>query len=462
MIGDHLVETAALANFIYSTHYNDLDTNTVNMAKMCILDWIGTALSGSQEHSSSILSSTLLQKDYLTTSSNCKSTILDKSLGCAPPLLAAAVNAAYSHSQDFDDLHNSSTVHPAVITIPTALALGQHLNLSGKEIITAIVIGYDVATRIGEAINPSAYYFWHTTSVVGPLSSAAVASKIFNLSPLQIANALGSAGTQAGGLWAFLAEGAMSKLLHVANANICGIRSAELARNGFTASSNILENPRGFINALSPQPHLDRILLDLGRNFKINSTSFKPYACCRHTHSACFGVYSMKAKYQFDINKIAKIEDFTYRTAMTIANNSHPNNPYAAKFSLQYCIAAALLFSNLNEQAFCQENLENAQIEKLMKKIHVIFSEDIEENYQIDTNRWGHKLRFTMTDGLIYEELFDYPFGDFKNPFTWSDVNNKFQSLSSSIIGEKRTNALISRISAFDQLKSTKNLFQIL
>src|SRR5699024_3049448 len=125
-----------------------------------------------------------------------------------------------------DDLHNSSIVHPGVITIPTALALGQQLHLGGPQVLLAVVLGYDVAARIGEAINPEAYHYWHTTAVAAPFASAAVASKLFGLDAAATASAFGSAGTQAGGLWAFLAQGAMSKSLHVANGNLCGIRSA--------------------------------------------------------------------------------------------------------------------------------------------------------------------------------------------------------------------------------------------
>lgn len=422
---------------------------------MCILDFTGVALAGSQEPSSIILRDTLLRQAVTG-----KAVLLDGSFRRVNKSLAAAINAACAHAQEFDDLHNSSIVHPGVITIPTALALGQEYGIGGDSVLLAIVLGYDVAARIGETINPSAYHFWHTTAVAGPFSSAAVAAKLWNLGPEQTANALGSAGTQAGGLWAFLSEGAMSKLLHVANANLCGIRSAELARNGFTGATEILESPRGFAYALSEAPQLTCLTENLGRPFKIDSNSFKPYACCRHTHSACYGVYSLREKYGISPEDVERIEDNTYATAFHLTNNPHPANPYAAKFSLQYCIAAAFLFPHLHESAFTWDKLEDPRVQTMMGRVEIRLSNEVEALYQKDSNQWGHRLRITRKDGAVIEEFFNYPFGDFQNPFTWEDARQKYMLLSEPILGRKRAERIYERIRAFEQLPDLSNLFE--
>lgn len=449
------METKILSNFLFETNYQNLNVDTVELAKMCILDFTGVALAGSRERASIILRNTLMNS-----ASAGGAVLLDGSFRRTNASTAAAVNAASAHSQDFDDLHNSSIVHPGVITIPTALALGQEYGLRGDSVLLAIVLGYDVAARVGETINPSAYRFWHTTAVAGPFSSAAVAAKLWALTPEQTAHALGSAGTQAGGLWAFLSEGAMSKLLHVANANLCGIRAAELTRNGFTGSTEILESPQGFARALSAEPHLSCLTDRLGDPFKITSNSFKPYACCRHTHSACYGIYALREKYQIAPEDVERIKDDTYSTAIHLTNNPHPANPYAAKFSLQYCIAAALLYPSLHEAAFAWDKLESPQVQDLMQRVEICLSQEVDAIYQKDSNQWGHRLRITLKNGKVIEEFFNYPFGDFQNPFTWEDARQKYMLLAEPVLGKEHAGRIYGRIRTFDQLTNLQGLFE--
>ena len=448
------METKELSKFVAETTYEALDPKTIGLAKMCVLDFMGAALAGSREESSR-----LLREVVLSDTGEGEAVVLDGSFRRVSPAAAAAVNGAFGHAQDFDDLHNSSIVHPGVITIPTALALGQQLHLGGTQVLLAVVLGYDVAARIGETINPEAYHFWHTTAVAGPFSSAAVAAKLLGLDGEQTAQALGSAGTQAGGLWAFLAQGAMSKSLHAANANLCGIRSARLAQAGFTGSTEIIESPRGFAHALSPNPHLEAITAGLGKPFKIQSNSFKPYACCRHTHSACYGVYAMGQKYGIRPEEVERIEDDTYSAALNLTDNPHPANPYAAKFSLQYCIAAALLFPSLHESAFSWDKLEDPRVQELMGKVQVHLSEEIEADHAADSNRWGHRLRFIMKDGRVLEERFDYPFGDFNNPFSWEDTERKYLLLAEPVLGPERAKTLALRVRSLESITDLNQLF---
>lgn len=450
------METKTLANFIADTAYGDLMPETVDLAKMCILDFCGVALAGAQESSSKIL------RDYFLTETGADcATLLDGSFHCGGAAATAALNGAFGHAQDFDDLHNSSIVHPGVITIPTALALGQKYHSSGAAVILSVVLGYDVAARIGEIINPSAYQYWHTTAVAGPFSSAAVAAKLLGLNGEQTASALGSAGTQAGGLWAFLEDGAMSKPLHVANANVCGIRSAELAARGFTGATAILESPRGFAHALSRAPHLEAATSELGNPFKIHTNSLKPYACCRHTHSACYGIYVMKKDYGITAEDIEAIYDDTYSDALKLTDNPDPANPYAAKFSLQYCIAAALQFPNLHEDAFSWSGLKDPRIRELMKRTKVGPSDDIEAAHRADASQWGHRIRLVLKDGRVCERLFTYPFGDFHNPFTWEDTKRKYTLLAEPVIGPRKTEELYRRICGLEKMPDVEPLFRL-
>ena len=451
---DAPLETKLLAQFVAETPFEALDGKTLGLAKMCILDFCGAALAGSREESSR-----LLREVLLAGAGPGEAVLLDGSFRTLDPDTAAALNGGFGHAQDFDDLHNSSIVHPGVIVIPAALALGQQLRLSGRQVLLAVVLGYDVAARIGEAVNPEAYHYWHTTAVAAPFASAAVASKLFGLDAAATASAFGSAGTQAGGLWAFLAQGAMSKSLHVANGNLCGIRSARLAKAGFTGSDEIIESPRGFARALSPSPHLELVTRDLGNPFKIRTNSFKPYACCRHTHSACYGVRTMAERYGIRPGEVEAIDDYTYSTALNLTDNPDPANSYAAKFSLQYCIAASLLFPNLQEGAFSREKLEDPEVRALMGRVRVHLSPEIEADHEADANRWSHLLRCRMKDGRVFEDRFDYPFGDFNNPFSWEDAEGKFLQLAAPAAGTDRAEALARRIGKLEEMEDLRELF---
>jgi 2-methylcitrate dehydratase PrpD len=421
---------------------------------MEVLADLGAAIAGSEEAASKKLAA-VFERHSLRG----KSRLWKKGEESWDYMNTAAINAAFVHAQDFDDLHNASIVHPGAITIPAAIAIGEEKGLSGRDVLLAIVLGYDAAARLGEAINPAAYYFWHTTGVVGSFSSAAAAGKLMGLDTEQMQDAFGSAGTQSSGLWAFNSSGANSKLLHVANAAICGIRSAELAAEGFTGAKDIIENKKGFVHALSTEPHLEKITDKLGSYFEINGNSFKAYACCRHTHSAIYAVEQIKKKHNIDPSQIEKIQDYTYRTAINTADNSAPANPYAAKFSIQYCICAAMLYGETGLRVFSEDSLADAATRALMERTEVIFSQEIEDRYLKDSNRWGHRLIITMKDGSLIEEYTDYPFGDFNNPFTWEDAKNKYMMLAEPVIGKENAERLYRKIREMDSIIDINQLF---
>ncbi len=448
------METKALAQFVFDTKWEDLDEKTIDNAKMAVLDAFGAAIAGSEEAASKKLAA-VFERHSLPG----KSRLWKKGEESWDYMNAAAINAAFVHAQDFDDLHNASIVHPGAITIPAAMAIGEEQGASGKEVLLAIVLGYDAAARLGEAINPAAYYYWHTTGVVGSFSSAAAAGKLLGLGTEQLQDAFGSAGTQSSGLWAFNSSGANSKLLHVANATVCGIRSAELAKEGFTGAKDIIENKKGFVHALSAEPHLDRVTDKLGSYFEINGNSFKAYACCRHTHSAIYAVEQIKKKHDIDPAQIESIEDYTYRTAINTADNGTPANPYAAKFSIQYCICAAMLYGEKGLRVFSEESLADTATRALMDRTQVFFSQEIEDRYLKDSNRWGHRLVITMKDGRVIEEYTDYPFGDFNNPFSWEDAKNKYMMLAEPVIGAENAERLYEKILRMEELEDINRLY---
>lgn len=448
------METKVLADFLSSVTWDQIGSHTVDYAKMCVQDLVGVALSGSVTPAAQIL-----KKHFTTVYPAGGASILDAERGKTSVYAAAAINAGSAHSMDFDDLHNASTSHLGAITIPVALALCQAGHRNGRDLLLSVILGYEAGARIGEAVMPAAYRYWHTTALVGGFSSATVAASLMGLNAEQLLHCYGSAGTQASGLWAFLSNGSMSKCLHVANANICGIRSAELAAEGFTGAVDILENDKGFAKAVASEYDLSRVTDGLGTYWELDHNSFKPYPCCRHTHSADYGILKMRKEHGFTADDVVSIQDDTYQTATNLINNPEPTNPYAAKFSLQYCIAAALTFGHLDTDSFSEANLNDPKLRSLMAKIQMRTDDEMEQIHTGDPNQWIHRLTVTLKDGTVLKDEFRYPFGDFNNPFDWAAADEKFLRVTKDVLPKAHATLLLERLHTLDTCEDVSTLF---
>ena len=447
-------QTRCLAAYLCGMDVSKFSDHTVDITKMCIEDFIGVAIAGSAKKESGIW------KEYYSGKLTApQASTFQPGFTKMTVEQAAALNAVFGHVMDMDDVHNASITHLAVITVPTAFALGQQLGKSGKEIIEAVAAGYEAGARIGEAINPSSYKYWHTTGVVGAFAAGVTAAKLLGLDEEQMVNCLGSAGTQAAGLWEFLASGSMSKVLHTANANLCGLRSAELAKLGFTGAPTILEGDRAFVNALAPEPDLDSLTKGFGESYRIEENSFKPYACCRHTHSANYCIEKILSAHALDPEDIVSITDDTYSTAVQTTNNPYPENPYAAKFSLQFCIAAAIVLKDLSDRTFTVENINNPAVKALMEKIKVKVNKELDDEFKQDPNQWSHRLTICLKNGETITEQVDYPIGDFKNPFDWEMADRKFRLLTEDMIGGEGVTRLLDKLHNLETIQDINEIF---
>jgi 2-methylcitrate dehydratase PrpD len=248
-----------LGEFICSLEYEEIPERVRTLAKYCFLDWIASVYAGSHEKPVKMM---LEVVNAMPGKPEC-TVIPDASKNI--PLLAALINGASSHMVEMDDLHRPSIFHPAAPIIPAALALAEREERSGRDLIAAIVAGYEVGIRVAEMVGTSHYQFWHTTATCGTFGAAAAAGKLLPLDPQQMVWALGSAGTQAAGLWEFLVESAMSKQLHPGKAAMNGILAALLAQQGFTGAEHILEGEKGFCRATSRDYDFSGAMDGLGR-----------------------------------------------------------------------------------------------------------------------------------------------------------------------------------------------------
>jgi 2-methylcitrate dehydratase PrpD len=411
-----------IAAFIYDADYDTLSADALDMAKLCFLDWLGSGYAG--KGSRPAVAILLVAKSL---GGNPEATLIpDGSQSSA--FMAALVNSAASHVVELDDLHKGSILHPAAPVIPAALAMAEREGASGQELLTAIVMGYEVAIRAGEAMGPSHYQFWHTTGTCGTFGAAAAAGKILGLSKPELAMALGTAGTQAAGLWEFLVDGAMSKQLHPAKAAADGLMSALLAEHGFTAASRIFEGEKGFAQAMAKECDLDRLIKGLGTEPpRILSTSFKTHAACYHIHSAIDAVMEIRRKHSLGLADVNSVRISLYPAALDLLEKIAPQDPYSAKFNIPFCVATALVYEQVGLSAFTADRLEDPKIKEVMRRISLVRDSELGKVYP---ERWPAVAEITTKAGQTHAARIDFPRGDPKNPMSREELEAKFNNLA--------------------------------
>jgi len=354
---------------------------------------------------------------------------------------AALANGVASHILELDDVHKGSTLHAAAPVIPAALAVAEREHASGQDFILAVVLGYEAALRIGEAVNPSHYRYWHPTGTAATFGAAAAAASLMKLSPTQTLDALGTAGTQAAGLWEFNADGAMSKHLHPGKAALNGILAADLAREGFTGASRILEGERGFFRATSTSHDPSRITNGLGERWKISENCYKLHACCGHTHSAIDVALDIRERLGLSdptaLDAIRCVEIQTYGPGYEIVKDPSPGTPYRAKFSIAYCVAVALLEGRVGLEQFTPDRFDGERvtaesIASLLERTRVSVHDDLTSRYPAE---WPTRVSVTARDGVEQRGASGFPRGNPENPVSTPLLEEKFLGLLTPRLG---------------------------
>lgn len=433
-----------LSQYISKINYEGLPSPVIQAAKDAFLDWLGSAAAGAVQKPAQIMLSLIHELG-----GNGQATLIstgEKTSG----LLAALGNGTSSHIVELDDVHKASILHAGSAIIPAALAAAEMVEADGKRLIEGIVVGYETAIRIGEAVTPAHYYYWHTTGTVGTFGAAAAAGKILGLTEEQLVHALGTAGTQAAGLWEFLADGAMSKHLHPGKSCLNGLLAALLAQKGFTAARHILEGEKGFIRATAQSFDLDKITRDLGQGYKILENSIKVHASCRHTHPAIDVVLDLVQKHTLTPEKINQIEVGSYPIAIDLTGNSNPDSLYAAKFSLPFCVALAAKVKKAGMNEFNLENLSDPVIRDLMAKVTLKHDLEVSALYP---EKWPVIVHITDNDGHIWTGRTDYPQGDPENPVTKDQLEQKFRALASLNYDSEAVENLLRAINELEKVK---------
>jgi len=411
-----------LASFAAGLNFDDIPESVVRRAEDLFVDWAGSAIAGASGDPVKIINRFCERMGPSTGPSE-----ILISRRCTTPLFAAMVNAAASHYAEQDDVHNGSVFHPAAVVFSAVLAAGQALACSGRELLTAAVVGYEVGIRVGEFLGRSHYRIFHTTGTVGTIAAAAAVGRLLHLNEEQMLNAFGYAGTQSAGLWEFLRDAADSKQLHTAHAAAAGLTSAYLAADGFTGAKRILEGTQGMAAGMSTDADSAKLTDRLGVRWALVETSFKFHASCRHTHPAADALLQVMAQNALSPDMIIGVTARVHQGAIDVLGPVvNPKTVHQAKFSMGTVLGLIAYFGAAGMKEF-SGHFNSEAIAAFRKLVVMVLDDEVDAAYP---KRWIGKVSVTTASGAIYHGRIDEPKGDPGNTLSRRELEQKAQKLA--------------------------------
>lgn len=357
--------TEEIANFIVLNGYEQMPERAVAVAKEAILDSMGCALAGSVEPVSRMITECAREMG-----GNPEATVIAGGFRTSAPQ-AALANGTMAHALDYDDVSLTWIAHPTVVLLPAILALGEQCNASGREVLEAYILGFEVPAKIGSVIMPRHYEIgWHSTSTIGIMGAATAASKILKLNVQETRMALGIAASLAGGLR--LNFGTMTKPFHAGTASKNGVVAALLAKKGMTAYENIFEGPIGFCAIWGPgEEGLAKATQSLGNPWELVSpgVTLKFYPCCSDTHRCIDAILHLVEEHSIDAANVAEVRCMTGTIVPQGLRHHRPQKALEGKFSMEYCMAVALLDRKVGLEQFTDERVLEPQVQELLTRV---------------------------------------------------------------------------------------------
>jgi 2-methylcitrate dehydratase PrpD len=341
---------------------------------------------------------------------------------------AAFVNGTATHGEDFDDTFEGGPVHAGAVIVPAVLAACERHNPDGRMALIGVAVGTEVLCRLS-LVAPKAVHKagFHPTAVFGAMGAAAGVSAALGLNARQIVDALGIAGSMAGGIIEYLAEGAWTKRLHAGWAAQSGIRAALLARGGFVGPRTVFEGVHGLFHgfARTAKGDYDALTGDFGTRWVMDALAFKPYPCgtMAQPYIDCARRLAARGIKAEDISEIVceVAEGTVHRLWEPLADKQRPLNGYAAKFAVPYLLAAGFAHGGVGLGAFTESAIRDPQVLALAAKVKFV----IDPQNPYPNNYTGH-IRATLKDGSAVEERQLYLRGGAQEPLTRQDVVDKF------------------------------------
>lgn len=435
--------TASLAEWLAGLKPEDITPSAYTWSKHALLDWLGVTIAGAPEELVQILTRT-----YADDAGGCS--LVGLGGRKATLEMAALINGTASHTLDYDDVNRRINGHPTVPVAPVALALGEHLGASGRDVLAAIAAGTEIECLIGQMAGPAHYEAgFHNTATLGTFGATATAAKLLGLDATGIRHAFGIAASEAAGLKANF--GTMTKPLHAGRAAMNGMMAARLASQGFTANPDIFDCHLGFAEALlhgftpgatSPNPP---------GYYAIEQTLFKYHAACYLTHAAMEAIGKLRAEHNLSLDDLKAMELHINPGLLTVCCIPAPHTGLEIKFSIRHCAAMALDGMNTAApETYTDENARNARYNAGREKVTLVTTDAMD--------RMATKVVITTNDGRTLEAFHDAGIHEADVALQARKLRQKFNTLVPPLAGNARAAEMIELVEQLDTLTDINGL----
>lgn len=411
-----------ISEFIIHSTLEDFPSDAVLLAKRSLLDVIGNIIAGVCTKASTVA------RNFASSFIYPPEATLFGGKQKVPCAFAAFANSIMASDLDADDGHRGAMGHPGAAVVTSSLAVSEKAKLSGKSLLEAIVVGYEIAIRMGTIANKH-----HQAQFIGSghwtsFGVAAAVVKLMKMGKEKCLNALGicDAHTPKAPMnWMFSGNHSMIKEA-IGWGAFTGVTSAMLANNEMGGTFSLCDDD---IENFST----------LGREYEFEKVYFKQHACCRYTHPAINGVLWLKNNKKFKNEEIDKIKIGTFDFALNL-KSQNPKSIQEAEYSVPFTVGAALAYGQVGPTEICEEKLQDNKILALAKRVHLHLDADIQKQFPARTLA---RIELKLTDGSTLT-VDPFPLkGDYQNPFTQEELEDKFRRFSASLLEAERINEII-------------------
>ena len=438
--------TAELAKFVAEHPSKGWSDAVDHEAHRTFLNWLGCAIGAAQHEAvTSALAAVhmLAPAPQATIAGRCERVDMAN---------AALINGISSHTFDFDDTHLKTIIHPAGPVASAVMALAETQNSSGRQVLDALVLGIDVACRMGNLVYPQHYdRGWHITGSTGTLGAAAACARLLGLNAQQTAMALGIAASQPVGLREQF--GTMTKPFHPGGAARAGLMSALMAQHGFTSSARALEAPRGWAQVLSTKYDWREAQDELGQRFEISFNAYKPFACGIVIHPSIDACAQLRAQ-GVKPEEVKSIELRVHPLVLELTGKKTPQDGLQGKFSVYHGCAVGLIFGRAGEEEFSDHIVRREDVVRLRDKVQAVVDTSVHEESVYVT---AH-----LNDGRSVQVHVEHAIGSLQKPMTDTDLEGKFHDLSDPILGAARVNEILQACWGLGQAPHLQGLLALL
>ena len=448
--------TAELGDFVASLKFEQLPGEVVTQACDVILDAVGCAIAAWRDDPEK---AEIMSRLVATFQAAPVASIWGSAGARTDAALAALANGALVNAADFDDTHKRALLHTGSVVVPPALALAEEKGLSGQDLITSVVAGYEVAVRVGMSVMPTHYRYWHSTATNGTFGAAATAASALGLDGSKTRMALGFAGTQAAGLNTFFTSGDLTKSLHPGKASFNGVLAARLAAVGGTSPPTMLEHEKGYVNAFSLEPDLAALTNGLGTQWEVLQNGFKYFPSILASHAAIQATLAVVTEHDLKPDEIADVRNETYSTVKSHFSAKTVTTPMGARVSVPYCCAVAALDRAVGQAQFSEDRVMRHDVQALLANTDVIADADLTKLYPA---KFPARVTVTLKDGRSFTATRDFPKGDPQDPLKADEIEGKFLDNVAGRFKETAAREVLARVRGLADGGAAKPLLDML